>query len=360
MRYKKIGIAGTHGVPAKYGGFETLAENLVNGLKNDYLITVYCNSKIYNEHERNITGFFTKYINLSASGWQSLFYDLISLTHAFFTQDVIIYLGPTSGYLLLLNLFSKKVIVNYGGLNEWERPKYKKYEKWFFKQNISISAKLSKYNIVDNNVLKASLNKTFNCSSYTIRYGGDHVYYQNNLNVEDYIDQYPYLNDDYFLVVARAQVDSMLDLVITSFMNSDKKLVIISNWDISNYGINLKSNSYPNNIILEDAIYDKPLLNLIRSNTSCYIHSHSFCGTAPSLVEAMTLGVPIICYDVPTNRETTLMKSLYFSSSEELTKLTESLSKADRINLAKEMASIAKENYTWEKIIKSYKILIDL
>ena len=41
----KIAILGTRGIPNNYGGFETLAEYLVEYLSKDFEITVFCSSK---------------------------------------------------------------------------------------------------------------------------------------------------------------------------------------------------------------------------------------------------------------------------------------------------------------------------
>ena len=45
----KISIIGTVGLPACYGGFETLVENLVGGADNKRNITIYCSSKSYKQ-----------------------------------------------------------------------------------------------------------------------------------------------------------------------------------------------------------------------------------------------------------------------------------------------------------------------
>ena len=42
---KKIAIIGTVGLPANYGGFETLTDHLVTNLSEQLDITVYCSSK---------------------------------------------------------------------------------------------------------------------------------------------------------------------------------------------------------------------------------------------------------------------------------------------------------------------------
>ena len=49
---KKIAIVGTAGVPARYGGFETLAHNLVLNLNDTYDIHVYASTKMYHKSER--------------------------------------------------------------------------------------------------------------------------------------------------------------------------------------------------------------------------------------------------------------------------------------------------------------------
>ena len=100
------------------------------------------------------------------------------------------------------------------------------------------------------------------------------------------------------------------------------------------------------------AIYDKNELNFVRSNAYCYIHSHSYCGTAPSLVEAMYFSVPIISYDVSTNRETTRDKAHYFKTSEELTNI---LKNFEGLTLnTQELMDIASSEYNWSSIAQLY------
>ena len=89
-----------------------------------------------------------------------------------------------------------------------------------------------------------------------------------------------------------------------------------------------KYKNHPNMILL-DAIYDKDELDYLRGNAYIYIHSHSRCGTAPSLVEAMSLENAILSFDVPTNRETTKNEASYFTDSSSLIIELESLSFED-------------------------------
>ena len=163
-----------------------------------------------------------------------------------------------------------------------------------------------------------------------IEYGGDHSAKKSIEKV--HLEKYPFLKRPYFLSVSRAQSDNNLHMLLEAFEDlPEYTLCLISNWTVSDYGLKLwnKYKDKYKNIIALDAIYDQNELDVLRSNTSLYIHSHSFCGTAPSLVEAMNLELPIICFNAETNVETTENKSFYFKTAEELKSLIRSLSNKD-------------------------------
>lgn len=359
---KKIHIVGTHGVPAKYGGFETLADFLCQNLKDDYEFTVYCNSHKYPDKEKEYFGAKLKYLRLEANGFKGIFYDLITYVQALISADVILYLSPVgSGFMTPLKyLTGKKVIVNHGGLNEWEREKLSSIQKIWAKFNHRIAAKFADVNIADNLLYQKSLKDTFNADSSVIRYGGDHVNKIDSNNI-NFIKKYPFVNDVYAVSVSRAQLDNNIHLVLEAFENFDAyKIVLISNWNISQYGIDLKEkySNHPNMILL-DAIYNKDELDYLRGNALVYIHSHSRCGTAPSLVEAMCLKNAIISYDVPTNRETTKNKAVFFSSAHSLEEELNKISLNDLAINKELMFEIATKEYNWESISNEYRIIIN-
>ena len=47
MKKLRVAVIGTTGLPARYGGFETLAEHLVSELSSQFEMTVYCSSKYW-------------------------------------------------------------------------------------------------------------------------------------------------------------------------------------------------------------------------------------------------------------------------------------------------------------------------
>jgi len=356
----KIHIVGTHGVPAKYGGFETLADYLCQYLGEEYDITVYCNSNKYKEKKIDYFGANLKYLPINASGAMGIVYDVISFFHACRKADIILYLSPVgSGFITPLKyIFDKKVVMNHGGLNEWEREKLTSFQKKWAKFNHNVAAHSSNINIADNFHYKQSLKDNFGVEATVIRYGGDHVK-KIPTSRKDLQLKYPFSDKKYAVSISRAQVDNNLHLVLKSFETFlSYPLVLISNWNVSDYGKELyEKYKFSENIIVLDAIYDKEELDYIRGNAYIYIHSHSRCGTAPSLVEAMTLNLPVISYDVPTNRETTQGKAVYFSSSNQLMEKLSSLTAKDLEENRISMYDVASSEYTWQTISSQYNKL---
>mgnify|MGYP002776377742 CR=1 FL=1 len=74
-----------------------------------------------------------------------------------------------------------------------------------------------------------------------------------------------------------------------------------------------------------------------------------------SLTEAMFLKLPVICFDVNTNRASTENNSIYFSDSESLVQELRSLDKDNIEKLGERMYEIAQRRYTWERIVNLYK-----
>lgn len=359
MNNKKISIIGTVGIPAKYGGFETLTEYLTKYLNKDYNITVFCSSKAYESKTTSHNNCKLEYIDLNANGIQSIPYDIVSLMKSLKFADTILILG-VSGCIALpfIKLFNKKVkiLTNIDGL-EWKRDKWNKYVKWFLKFSEKLAVKYSDTIISDNKVIQEYVKNEYNINSVLIAYGADHV---ERFEIPDNLySLYPFLRNKYAFTVCRIEPENNIHMILEG-MSKYKKLdfVIIGNWDSSTYGLNLK-NEYQDfdNIQILDPIYDQKILNQIRSNCYIYLHGHSAGGTNPSLVEAMALNLPIFAYDINYNKETTNHQAKYFSSPEELINLLHETNESSLNKIANNLFEIAKEEYTWKNISNKYSKL---
>jgi len=352
---KKISILGTVGIPAKYGGFETLAEYLTKNLRDKYELTVFCSGKSDSEKLESYNGAKLEYVNLHANGVQSILYDIISIFKSLRFADTLLILG-VSGCVILpfVRLFSKRrIVVNIDGL-EWKRDKWGKGAKWFLKFSEKLAVKYADVVVSDNKVIQEYVSSEYGVQNELIAYGADHV--TKEILSDKLKVKYPFLGSRYAFKVCRIEPENNIHLILEAFSEyKNLYVVIIGNWENSQYGRELKEkyNRFEN-IFLLDPIYEQNSLNQIRSNCHIYMHGHSAGGTNPSLVEAMYLGLPIMAYGVQYNKETTEGKALYFDDKDGLVGLLKSIDDEELSVVARDMLEIAKENYVWEKIAKQY------
>ncbi len=259
----KLAIIGCAGIPARYGGFETFAENISGMLKNSMEITVFCDKSFYNKNERTRKwkGINRKFLPLRANGPFSVFYDLISILISLGKSDVILILGAGSG--IFIPFFSRikkvKFITHLDGM-EWIRPKWnflvKKYLYYSFKQSIKNSDCL----ILDNSALKDYIPEKYHNKLIDVKYGGDHMPEIKNNEV---LHTKPFA-----LMICRAEPENNLQLIIKAFENiSHLDLIIISNSSKTRLGRNLAKTYHHSRHIIFKALFTASL--------NCYRNTES-------------------------------------------------------------------------------------
>ena len=350
-----ISIIGTVGVPACYGGFESLVENLLDYTPENVQYTVFCTSKKYTKKVETYKGAKLVYLDLDANGMDSIMYDYKSMKMSL-DADIMLILG-VSGCMFLPYIrrkFKGKIITNIDGL-EWKRDKWNPLAKWLLHYSEKQAVKYSDIIIGDNKGITDYVNDAYKKEAVLIAYGGDHV---SKVIDDSMYGKYPFLKNSYAVTVCRIEPENNVHKILEAFSRMpEKQLVIVGNWINSEYGTNLKEkySSY-SNIFLLDPIYESHEINWIRSNASIYIHGHSAGGTNPSLVEAMNFELPILAFDCIYNRATTQDECLYWKSEEDLLELMNNLGIQIK-NMASKMKEIGLKEYSWKNIAKKYNLL---
>lgn len=338
---KKISIIGSAGVPSRYGGFETLSEELALRLNKKYNITVYCTTKLYNKHEqqRNWKNINRAFIKLSANGISSVLYDIISIFKAAKISDTLLILGGSG--TIILPLFKllypgKKVIFHPDGL-EWRRNKWNILIKWYLSVSIKTGCRFCDYIIIDNIALTKYYSR-YKDKIRHISYGAHQI----NNKIQ---------SNKYWLTIARAEKENNLEIIAEVFKyENNKEWLLLSNWRDTKFGRILRE-KYKNykNIKFLNANYDKDYTEQLLVNCHAYIHGHSSGGTNPSLVSAIVTGKRIICHKNSFNQSTTENMAEYFSSTQELTTLINTNNSAN-----KELKEMGILKYNWIDIANQY------
>ena len=356
IQTKRIAILGIVGLPANYGGFETLTANLVHYHFEKSLadvLTVYCSKNSYPSQPPTFESARLKYISGNANGIRSIPYDIRSLISAVWNRsDVILLLGVSGAIALpIIRLISSaRIITNIDGI-EWRRGKWSRLAKWFLRFSEKVAVRSSHEVIADNEAIATYVMKTYNVDCHVIAYGGDHASSVVGASVDEFG-----LPETYAFSVCRIEPENNIHMIVEAFASNPLlPLVMVGNWDNSEYGRALKQ-EYANtdHIYLLDSIYDLGKLKTLRLMAKCYIHGHSVGGTNPALVEAMHFGVPIFAFDCEFNRFTTANKAIYFSGAEDLSTKIGELDVPQAKEVGASMRVLAVSKYRWDIIAGQY------
>jgi glycosyltransferase involved in cell wall biosynthesis len=352
----KLAVIGSVGVPAKYGGFETLVENLVRYHEVRSIeceIVVYCSGKAYGEHRSQFHQASLKYIPLNANGAQSLPYDVLSMFDAWRAGvDVILILGVSGAIAIpLLRLFtSTKIVTNVDGI-EWKREKWKGLARTFLRFSEYIASKWSHVVIADNDEISRHITTAYGVACSVIPYGGDHVL-ATPAGGADPLD----LPRQYALSICRIEPENNIAMILEAFSRQTAiPIVLVGNWGGSAFGRELreKFGSVPH-LNLLDPIYAPETLRALHDGATLYIHGHSAGGTNPSLVEAMHCHSTILAFDCSFNRATTEDRACFFASTEGLTDLLARVSAGEQVSQRGVLKEIANRRYRWEVVSRQY------
>lgn len=349
-------IVGIVGVPGAYGGFETLADYLLDSesLRQQGTI-VFCEPHIVEAQGGTYKGARLEPLRWRANGWQSILFDSVGLWKASRRGGVVLTLGTSATFWLpiLRRLFPRtRHVVNMAGL-EWARSKWSGPAQRLLKYNEAAAARHADIFIADNQGLVDYVKSTYGRTAVLIAYGGDQ--FENIVPDHSVFSEYD-LPDTYDFAMARAQVDNNVEMILDAYVESDLPLVFVSNWESSDFGRDVRArySDHPN-LFLIGPVYEPTKVKALHGRVRLYVHGHSAGGTNPVLVEAMWAGLPTLAFDVPFNRYTTQGQARYFSSAQDLAAASLQMSEEARIDCGRTLRAIAERSYRWDAIRTAYE-----
>lgn len=347
----KIAIVGSVGVPARYGGFETLAEQLARRIPPArHHLVIYCQRSAYPDRVggRAFEGHRRVFLPLRANGASSMLYDMLAMAHAaFFARaDALLVLGYSGAWFLpLLRLLAPRVrvVTNIDGM-EWRRDKFGRAARALLRLLEWMAFRFSDEVVADNAALLELARRLYGSSPRLIAYGGDHTVLAPPVPAPD--------ASGYHLSIARIEPENNCHLVLEACRVANVPLVFIGNWAASPYGRALKA-QYAGRarLTLMDPVYDLGRLASIRAGSIGYVHGHSVGGTNPSLVEALFHTEVILAFDCAFNRETLAGQGAYFAGVEELVEL---LGRQGAGRIAGAPLAELRRRYTWDQVVEAY------
>jgi glycosyltransferase involved in cell wall biosynthesis len=354
-----VSIVGIVGLPGRYGGFETLADQLTQRIADRMRLQVFCTSKGRGHSlGDSYMGAHLSYVGWDANGWQSIVYDFVSLWRASPLSRTLLVLGVSGCLLLPLIRWHwphLRIITNIDGL-EWKRRKWGRLARWVLHLSEWMAVRFSHEVIADNRAIQQHVRQSYGRESRLIAYGGDHVV----VHGEVATPAIRFAPGSYFLSICRIEPENNVREILRAFESTpDQKLVFVGNWNLSPYSRAVRMEfDGKSNIELLEPVYEPVCLAGLRRGARAYVHGHSAGGTNPSLVEAMSMGMAVLAYDVVYNRHTTDSAAVYWSDSESLARLLSTLNDESLLRNAQSMARLAAERYTWNYVAEQYRSLL--
>lgn len=361
----KIAIIGTRGIPAKYGGFETFAQEISTRLVAKGVQTwVFCpNPQEGDEAPENYRGVNLKYMKTTKDA-SPMGYYFESVSEAIRDGFDAIVMCAAGGYAYAPHIFKRHkplYITNTDGI-EHRRTKWNKIVRLGYRfVGEMTSVILTDILVADSKAIKDYLKKEYRYLPqkpiYTIEYGA------NVLDEADFeesvLSEYGLKKNGYHLVVSRIEPENNVSMIIEGYLksNSDLPLVVVGNLKGNEYSDSLKKLAEGKNVIFTGGVYDPMKLKALRIFCKSYLHGHSVGGTNPSLLEALGAGNIVIGHDNPFNREVTDNFMFYFASPEECAtqiKKVEAMSEQELEPLKEKARNRIRNYYNWERIADEY------
>lgn len=224
-------------------------------------------------------------------------YDLLCILHARRQNfDVILQLGYTTSGIWAWLWPKKKTITNMDGL-EHQRAKYAGLLSVFLKWSERRAVKRSKLLIADNPEIARYLSK-YNWPIRTIAYGSKVT--DTPKNADALIREAGLPSENFHLHIGRIQPDNHVAEILDAAKTTGETLIAVGDYSTT-YGKKLQTKYACNNIHFPGTIYDKELLNALRTTCTFYLHGHSVGGTNPALLEAMGCGAMVLAHENPFN-----------------------------------------------------------
>jgi glycosyltransferase involved in cell wall biosynthesis len=348
----KIAILGTRGIPARYGGFETLAEQLSARLAaRGHEVTVYCRRP------------FTTPQDVVATGVRRVILPTISrlsLVHVSFTSvDIVFICNVANGPIVWIpRLFGKPTVLNVDGLD-------RKRKKWNFIGRLSLyfcelfSAVTPTRVVTDSRIMQDYYWRHYRRRSTMIAYGAE---VPGNGPPANGAPRKPLdLPAKFVLYVSRLEPENNPELLLSAYSQVQTEwplLIVGGNAYEPDYVARLKSLA-DRRVIFMGPVYGDGYWQLLRE-AGLYVFACEVGGVHPALIEAMAAEKPVLYLDTPENRETAGDSGVPFRADSGRLAAEMSRLLLDA-NLRRQLGQNARERATrmfgWEETTQKYESL---
>ena len=357
-RRLKIALIGSRGIPAGYGGYETLIEELAPRLAaRGFEVTVYCRSHNTGRTLRSWKGaelvvlptIRGKHLDTPVHTFLSCFH---ALRRGF--DAALVVNSANALFLPLLGLGGIPAALHVDGI-EKRRAKWGVLGKSVYALSERLACVLPDVLVTDAEVIRQHYLDRYGTESVPIAYGVE----PRPPSEEGVLARLGLLSRRYVLYVSRFEPENTPHRVAAAYraVGGDLPLVMVGGAPYAGAFIESFTRGADPRILFPGPIYGEGYRELL-SHALAYVHATEVGGTHPALVEAMGYGNCLVVNRTPENVEAAGGVARYFVAGQPQT-LAEEL---DRVRLYPERARArgraaarrARILFSWERVANQY------
>lgn len=353
----RFAIVGTRGIPARYGGFETFAEELSTRLAaRGHSLSVYCRSRHPQPFYRGVHLVYRPTIPHKY---------LDTIAHTFFSTihvlgcryDAVLYCNAANAiFTWMPRAFGMPTALNVDGL-ERNRKKWNRAAKAWYQLSEWLATWMPSAIVTDARAIEDYYRQRYNKSSIMIPYGAE----LGPVPTDAVLARLNLARRGYFLYVSRMEPENNALLVREAFeqVPGDIQLALIGDAPYAADYIAQVRNTRDPRIVIPGAIYG-PGYHELGSHCFAYIHATEVGGTHPALIEAMGRGALTLYLDTPENREVAGGAGLPFTheSLPQLLRHVLAMPESEREQWRARAMARVRDHYSWDAVTTSYEKLL--
>jgi glycosyltransferase involved in cell wall biosynthesis len=353
----RFAILGTRGIPARYGGFETFAEELsVRLVERGHHVTVYCREK---HPEPSYRGVKLQYLpTIRHKYFDTIAHTCFSTIHLLGAQfDALLYCNAANAiFTWMPRAVGMPVALNVDGL-ERNRKKWNALAKAWYRMSEWLATWMPNAVVTDAAAIAEYYREKYHRDSHMIPYGAE----LGAVESSEVLGMLGLERRKYFLYVSRMEPENNGLLVREAFERVDTpmKLALIGDAPYAPEYIARVRDTRDPRIIMPGAIYGQSYREL-GSHCFAYIHATEVGGTHPALIEAMGRGALTLYLDTPENAEVAGGAGIAFHRDN----LSDVLHRALAMNenecdewRARAMERV-RSRYSWDAVTDAYEKLL--
>lgn len=352
----RIAILGTRGIPARYGGFETFAEELSKRLvQRGHSVVVYCRQQ---HSSTEYLGASLVYLpTIRHKYFDTLAHTAISTLHLLRHRcDVALYCNAANAvFTWMPRVLGMPVALNVDGL-ERKRKKWNALARAWYLISERLATICPTIAISDAEKIAEYYRTRYHTETVFIPYGA----LTGKFATQTVLPQLGLVADEYFLYVTRFEPENNPLLVREAFeqLDTTKKLALIGDAPYAHEYIRKVRDTKDPRVVLPGAVFGDGYHEL-QSHCFAYVHATEVGGTHPALIEAMGRGCLTLYLDTPENAEVAGGAAIPFTATTltEVMRQVLAMPEAERNEWRAKALARVRERYSWDAVTDQYERL---